>query len=105
MAKTLFTEENYSQGLLVDDELIGAIHTDERNPSLFQAFILRHTTGELLGSREGLTLAEAITTMNSVQRDWSFESTKKCQGCEKKESGSCDGMRCTIKKAQNTDCC
>lgn len=95
----LLTPENFSQGMLVDEELLGGVAQDGENPGRFIAYVLRHTTGEYLGYVQNLDQTEALALINRVERPWAFESTSACGGCSKKGEGKCDGNQCAIKKA------
>lgn len=79
------TPGNYQKGFLIDDELMGGVSGTENG---YLAFVLHHTTGEYLGTRECSTLEEALATVNSVQRDWAFESSSQCGG------GACNEGTC-----------
>ena len=80
----LLTKDNYSQGFLIDEELMGGVTTHPEQKEQFLAFVLRHTTGEYLGYNAFETLHEALQAINGVQRAWGFEKTKNCGG-----SGKC----------------
>ncbi|MFZ9596133.1 MAG: hypothetical protein ACO3A2_08660 [Bdellovibrionia bacterium] len=91
----LLTSENYTQGFLVDDDLMAGVTTDPGDPSTFMAFVLRHSTGEYLGVRPCPSLEEALAQINQIPRSWSFEPLKAgCGGggCGKK--GGCAGGGC-----------
>lgn len=91
------TPENYQKGFLIDEELMGGVGTGAGSSSEghtgFTAFVLRHTTGEYLGSREFETLEEALLAINSVQRDWAYESASGCGGAACNE-GNCGTGSC-----------
>lgn len=97
--EALLTPENFAQGMLVDEELLGGVAADVENPGRYIAYVLRHTTGEYLGYVQNLEQPEALTLINRVERSWAFESTSACGGCNKKGEGKCDGNQCAIKKA------
>ncbi len=92
--------ENFNSGLLVDDELIGGVTQDPKDPEKYIAYVLRHVTGEYLGYQAGLDRDEALHLLNQVERAWKFESTSACQGCGKQDAGTCNGQKCAIKKSQ-----
>ena len=75
------TLENFSRGFLIDEELMAGIHRDPQNPGTFNAFVLRHTTGEYLGYQGYKDLNEALTALNRIPRDWKFERAGGCGGC------------------------
>ena len=83
-ASDLLTLENYSQGFLIDEELMGGVTGHPELKEQFLAFVLRHTTGEYLGYNAYKNLGEALQAINGVQRAWSYEKTKNCGG-----SGKC----------------
>jgi hypothetical protein len=83
-----FTLDNYSKGFLMDEELMGGVSEDREAPGTFNAFIVRHTTGETLGFQQFTNLFEAIRTLNSVERDWAFTPVSKCG------SGNCGNGNC-----------
>lgn len=89
------TEQNYSRGFLVDQELMGGVSEDPERPGHYFAFVLRHTTGEYLGYQPFETLADAITAINGVERNWVFEAVKgKCGGSGRCGAGGCGGGGC-----------
>lgn len=72
-------------------------------PGVFTAYVVRHTTGETLGTQQFTNIFEAVRTLNDIPRTWTFESTSKCGGdCSK---GSCgkSGGGCGKKKTTDTD--
>ena len=86
-------QENYTQGFLVDEELMAGVTQDTDRPEAFAAFILRHTTGEYLGYRLFHDLEAALHAINHIPRDWTFERFGGCGGgC--KTGGSCGGGNC-----------
>ena len=74
------TAENYNQGFLVDDEVVGGVAEHPENPGQFVAFILQHETGEYLGYQPFNSLQEALDVINKVERPWVFEKASSCQG-------------------------
>jgi len=89
------TAENYSQGFLVDDELMAGVTETAEKPGTFTAYVLRHTTGEYLGHQTNLRLSEALEMINRIPRDWCFETTKGCDGGRCAE-GKCKGEGCKV---------
>jgi hypothetical protein len=89
------TAENYTQGFLVDDELMAGITESPDQAGRFTAYVLRHTTGEYLGHQPGLSLDEALALINRIPRLWAFESTRGCDGT-KCEPGKCKGEGCKV---------
>ena len=92
------TPENYQKGFLIDEELMGGVSsTGGSQPNgaqtRFTAFVLQHTTGEYLGSQDFGTLDEALGAINSVQRDWAYESASGCGGASCNE-GNCGTGSC-----------
>ncbi len=87
-----FNLDNFTKGFLLDDELMGGISLTENGE--FNVYILRHATGEVLGSQTFPTASEAIRTMNQVDRPWSFEAINKCGDCGPNGGGSCQGKGC-----------
>jgi hypothetical protein len=81
------TLENSLKGFLIDEELMAGVSPIPET-SRYSAFVLRHTTGELLGQQEFGSLQEAIETLNAVQRDWTYESSSQCGG------GACTEGNC-----------
>ena len=90
--QNLLNGENYSQGFLVDDELMAGITTDpnQTDPNApFVAFVLRHTTGEYIGYQTFPTLQPALDTLNRIPRNWTFEQVGGCGGNCGSEGGTC----------------
>jgi len=87
------TPENYSQGFLVDDELMAGVSLQPAQPAGKQAgylaFVLRHTTGEYLGYQFFEELELALEAINRIPRPWTYESASGCGG------GSCKGGACS----------
>ncbi|MEN9723470.1 MAG: hypothetical protein RJB38_1456 [Pseudomonadota bacterium] len=90
------TTENYLKGFLIDDELMGGVSSSEEG---HLAFILRHTTGEYLGSQVFQSLSDALDTINAVQRQWKYESASECGGGACQE-GACGTGSCKKVLAQ-----
>jgi hypothetical protein len=94
-----FTADNFKKGFLIDEELIAGITEETETPGNFTAYVVRHTTGETLGTQQFTDIFEAIRTLNAIPREWSYESVSKCGGnCA---AGSCgkSGGGCGKKKA------
>ena len=99
------TADNFSQGFLVDEELMAGITADPEKSDSYVVFILRHTTGEYLGYQAFTALKPALDALNRIPRDWNFESISGgCGGgnCGK-EGGSCGlsgscGKKCSTGK-------
>jgi hypothetical protein len=96
------TPENYQKGFLIDEELMGGVST---MGSTHLAFVLRHTTGEYLGTQEHADLTAALKAINAVQRPWRYESSSECGGGACNE-GNCGTGSCKKVLARlNVDCC
>ena len=96
------TLDNYSKGFLMDEELMGGISEDKETPGSFNAFVVRHTSGETLAYQKFSNLFEAIRTLNDVPRNWAFEAVSRCGNgnCGTEKCGK--GGRCGTPR---TDCC
>src|SRR4051812_33419301 len=95
----LLNEENYKQGFLIDEELMGGITQNQQNkddPETFAAFVLRHTTGEYLGYHVFSSLRDALQAINKITRPWTFELTSGCGNGACKPGGACDGGACKV---------
>lgn len=88
------TSDNYSSGFLYDDELMGGITRSKEKPSVFIAFVMRHTTGEYLGYQNFNSLDQAIDAINSVERSWVYQPVSGCGACSEGE-GKCKDRLCT----------
>jgi hypothetical protein len=86
------TPENHLKGFLIDEELMGGVSPIAGSQS-FSVFVIRHTTGELLGSSEAPNLETALSLINSVRRDWVYESASQCGGQSCNE-GNCGTGSC-----------
>ena len=89
------TTENYTQGFLIDEELMGGVTPHPQNPGLFVGFVLRHTTGEYLGYEPYPTLEAALEAVNRVKRPWAFDQAGGC-GNGNCGDGSCKGGACAV---------
>ena len=87
------TAENYNQGFLVDEELLGGITSPPNQPGIFVAYVLKHSTGEYLGYQPYPDLRQALDVLNQVQRDWKFEAISGCGGGQC-GPGKCKGTGC-----------
>ncbi|MFN7685763.1 MAG: hypothetical protein ACK5QT_10185 [Oligoflexia bacterium] len=90
-ANPLLTPQNYLKGFLIDEELMGGVSLNsgpDGTPGSYTAFVLQHTTGNLLGSQELPSLEAALELINSVQRPWQYESASQCGG------GACNDGNC-----------
>ena len=89
------THDNYSQGFLVDEELMAGVTENPDQPGAYVAYVLQHTSGEYLGHQSGLALDEALALINRIPRAWIFEKTKGCDGGKCAE-GKCKGEGCKV---------
>lgn len=102
------TPENYQKGFLIDEQLMGGVSSgmDASGEATFTAFVLQHTTGEYLGSRDFGSLQEALTAINSVKRDWAYESASGCGGASCNEgncgTGSCKKVLAALNAGETT---
>ena len=96
----MLDSENYKKGFLVDDELMSGVTEDPEAPGRFVAFIISHATGEYLGYQPFEQLADALSTINQIKRNWIFEAVGGCGtgGCG--GDGSCKGGGCKNKSGQ-----
>lgn len=90
------TPENYDQGFLIDEELMGGVAQDPSIEGNFVAFVVSSLNGEYLGYQSFPKLAEALNSLNSVQRRWIFERSGGCGG-GKCEEGFCNQGQCQIR--------
>lgn len=93
-----FTAENFKKGFLIDEELMAGITESADGSGLFTAYVVRHTTGETLGSQQFSDIFEAVRTINGIQRDWTYEAISKC-GSGNCGSGKCGTGACGAKKS------
>ena len=82
---------NYEKGFLMDEAWMGGISKNPAKPEEFIAFIMDHNVGEYIAYHECPTLEEALKLMNEVKRDWKFEGSSSCGGCQ---SGKCNTGAC-----------
>ena len=85
---SLLTADNFSKGMLIDDECMGGVTTDPQIPGFYAAFIVAHQTGETLGYHQFDSLDDALTAINSIPRQWHYEATGGCS------QGNCKGGNC-----------
>ncbi len=93
----LLNAENYRQGFLVDEELLAGVTAAKAPETGFMAFVLRHTTGEYLGTARYDQLDEALHAINRIPREWAFDSTHGCGNseCGAAGKGSCPAGGCS----------
>lgn len=84
--------DNYSQGFLVDDDLMAGVSQNPEKPDQYFAFVLQHTTGEYLGYQPFSNLESALQVINQIERSWVFEKVGGCGGCGK--GGQCSKGGC-----------
>jgi len=102
MTTALLTAENYKQGMLVDDELVGGITDDPEKAGAFVAFVIRSSTGEHIVYRSFDRLEDALEQMNRVRRPWIYEATVGCgeSGCGNNKDGGCKINGCGKKRRE-----
>ncbi|MGK5084135.1 hypothetical protein WDW37_12635 [Bdellovibrionota bacterium FG-1] len=96
---SLLTSENYEKGFLVDEELMAGVTENPEESGTYLAYVLRHTTGEYLGTKVCTTLDEALGLIAQIPRDWAFELAHACKGggcgggghCHDKTEGETEG--------------
>lgn len=84
----MLSADNYQKGFLLDEELMAGI-TEVRPegsdstiaPQGYAAYVVRHTSGEYLGYREFANLDDALSSLNTIAREWHFESASGCGAC------------------------
>lgn len=97
----MLSADNYQKGFLLDEELMAGI--TEVKPEGYAAYVVRHTSGEYLGYREFENLDDALSSLNTIARDWHFESAS---GCGKCGDGGCKvarGQKCGHGKNQSPE--
>lgn len=82
---------NYEKGFLMDESWMGGISKNPARPEEYIAFIMNHCDGEYVAYHECKTLDQALSLLNSVQREWKFEGSSSCGGCQ---SGKCNTGAC-----------
>ncbi|MCM0606739.1 MAG: hypothetical protein KA715_11685 [Xanthomonadaceae bacterium] len=85
------TEINYEKGFLMDESWMGGISRNPTRPEEYLAFIINHEDGSPIAQHECTSLTEALLVMNSVKRDWKFEGSSSCGGCQ---TGKCNTGAC-----------
>jgi hypothetical protein len=89
--------ENYSQGFLVDQDLMAGVTQDPEKPGVYVAFVLQHSTGEYLGYQPFNELSQALQVINQIPRPWTFEKISGgCGGGKCGEGGGCATGSCAI---------
>jgi hypothetical protein len=84
---------------------MGGIAEEAHQPGVFATFILHHSTGEYIDYRVFSDLSLALSSINSVQRPWKFESTSACgNGDCGSEEGPCGKGKCA-QSCQTTGTC
>src|SRR5438309_270917 len=105
------TTDNFNKGFLVDEELMAGITEVPEAPGTFNAYVVRHTTGETLGLQSFSNLFEAIRTINDIPREWAYEAISKCGGgnCSKggcgKNGGGCGKSKSADAAAEGASNC
>ncbi|MBI2712220.1 MAG: hypothetical protein HYX41_05085 [Bdellovibrio sp.] len=104
---SMLTPENYSQGFLIDDELMAGVTQHPEKTDLFVAFVVQHSTGEYLGYEAFSGLNSALQAINQIPRQWAFEKVGGCGGCEggKCGKGACSKKSATEGKSEAGGCC
>jgi len=82
----MLTGENYSRGVLIDDEFMAGVSENPLKKTSWTSYVVRHTTGEAVDYRAFDSLDEALFSINSIPREWKFEKSGGCDGCK---DGSC----------------
>ena len=93
----------------MDEELMAGISELPQQPGVFTAFVIRHTTGETLGTQVFSDIFEALRTLNAIPREWNYEAVSKCGGnCSsgncRKEGGGCSMMNKTKPESAASSC-
>jgi hypothetical protein len=98
------TGDNFKKGFLMDEELMAGISEVPDAPGSFTAYVVRHTTGETLGTQQFGNIFEAIRTLNEIPREWAYQSVSKCGGGNCK-AGGCgkNGGGCGKKNADSVN--
>jgi hypothetical protein len=106
-AQPLLNKDNYQKGFLVDEELMAGISEDSAHPGTYNAFVLRHTTGEYLGYQPFTDLEIALRSINQIPRSWVYEASGGCGGgncgdggCSVEGGKACAGSACKSKICQ-----
>ena len=96
-----FTADNFKKGFLIDEELMAGISDNAEASGFYTAYVVRHTTGETLGTQNFENLFEAIRTLNDIPREWTYETISKCGGgnCG---NGKCKGGGCGKKSKEES---
>ena len=86
---------NYRKGFLVDENWLAGVSPSE-NPDQpgFAAYVVNHLEGTLLAQTIYPTANEAITALNSIRRNWIYESAHQCGGGKCGKGGCGTGGGC-----------
>ena len=104
MTATRLTQDNYAKGFLIDDECMGGVSEDPNFQGNFLAYVVLPATGESIGSESFRTLEAALARINSIPREWKFESASGCGGGESCSPGGCGGERCGPDRCKEEAC-
>lgn len=99
----MLTAQNYSKGLLIDDECLGGVSEHPENTDFYIAYVMNHLTAEYLNYGEFKSLEKALEAINSIPRSWTFEKAGGCNGCS--AAGKCDGGGCKKKESTTENPC
>jgi hypothetical protein len=99
----MLTKDNYSKGLLIDEELIGGVSEHPEKSDHFIAYVMKIDTAEYLRYGEFQELEKALEALNSVERSWQFEKVGGCGGC--KDGQGCGGGGCKKGACSTTGTC
>lgn len=83
------TRENFERGFLVDEELMAGVSEHPDVYGRYVAFVLKPETAEYLGYQDFPRLDDALDSINSIPRNWSYESSSGCQTGNCGKTGSC----------------
>lgn len=91
----MLTLENYKNGFLIDEEVIGGV--TEMAGGVYSAYVSHYLTGETLAYQEFNDAAQALEYLRAMKRSWKFEGV----GCgkisapnSKSAGGSCRSGAC-----------
>lgn len=93
------TAETFRKGFLIDEELMAGVSENPDKPGEFMAFLVENATGEVVSVAKHESLESALEAVNSLPRDWAFESPS--GGCG---SGQCSGGGCSGGGCGGGDC-
>lgn len=100
MMHGILTSNNYTQGFLIDQELMGGVSEDPEKPGTYTAYVLNHVTSQYLGYETGLTLDAALELINQVKREWGYERAEACRG-EHCGNTSCQSTSCLTSSCES----